>query len=224
MQKHNFSKIDGAIKQLEPHLDEVMRFLPISFAPEGFRLSGSICGFASTVLARYLAEKKLTDPTVMIGEIADPLPMYYPTRMRFHVLIHTEDTTIDPTYTQFLSLVGLTPQLAAKSHSAAKLYPQRRVAVIERGKEREFGERFADIALSSVAHIAQERRKLKDAIAWPAEDACVWMPEDEAFEFLSGIWERNRYARHSAPESTPSLSAVMRLHKLAEAERGIIAQ
>lgn len=218
MANNHIERLDRTVEALEPHLDEVMRFVLHAFAPKGLRLSDSVCGFASNVLARFLTEKELATPTVMIGQAVKEFPDYYPDRMRFHTLIHTEDTTIDPTHTQFMALVGLTHDLAAKSTVARALYPTRKIAVIPRGEERGFGEQFADRALSSISTIAKERRKLGDAVAWPAEDACVWMPEGEAFELLAGIWDPARYKPYNFVGRSSVPDAVQQLHVLADGQ------
>lgn len=213
---NNSERLDHAIEALEPHLDEVMQFVDEAHAPEGLRLSDSVCVFASNVLARFLTEKGLATSMVMIGQPVEPFPDHYPARMRFHSLIHTDEVVIDPTYTQFMALVGLTHELATKSAVARSLYPTRKIAVINRGEERAFGERFANHALSSIETIANARRQLGDTVAWPAEDACVWMPEDEAFELLADIWSPDRYRLYDFIGRASVPDAVRRLRELAD--------
>lgn len=183
------------IANIEPLLDDAMRFHPASNKlHEGSWLREPVCGFASNVLGKYLRENRLADASMMIGCPVDKFPTGYPRASRTHVVLHTRHTTIDSTFGQFMSLVGLDVQFAALYPEVAKLYPQNRVAVIPRGDERAFGERFAGFALEQVPKIQRVRRGLgKAAKTWSTAGACIWMPGQEAFELLADIWNPERY-------------------------------
>jgi hypothetical protein len=183
------------IATIEPLLDDVMRFHPASHKlHEGLRLREPVCGFASNVLGKYLKEKNLAEAKMMIGRPVDEFPTGYPRASRTHVVLDTRDRTIDSSFGQFMSLVGLDVQFAALYPEVAKLYPQNRVAVIPRGDERAFGERFADFALDQIPIIQRVRRGLGEAAkAWSTAGACIWMPGQEAFELLADIWNPEQY-------------------------------
>ncbi len=210
-------ELNSEIERIEPSLDEVMRFC-VGGSPEGFRLRNSVCGFASNVLSKYLRAKHVRDAGMKIGFAVDDPPPNFPDRMRWHVLVDSPTATIDPTWTQFMTLVGLDPVLAAQHEDLAKLYPARRVAVIPKGTERMFGERFADYALEQVTRVRDVRTKLgADARFWSTDDVCVWMPSEEAFEVLADIWNPERYERfdNEGDSEAQAQKAVTRLFELA---------
>lgn len=168
-------RLANEMQRIEPSLDEVMRFHPLA-GPEGLRLCGSVCGFASNVLAKYLRQTGVAKSAVpKIRELAEPLPFR-------HVVVEVEGAIIDPTYSQFMSVIGLDIALAASDPTAAALYPKRRIAVIPQGAERAFGERFAQYTLEDCAP-----RILR------TEQTAHLPPEDALFEMLAGIWDPDQY-------------------------------
>lgn len=179
-------KLDAEMEQAEPALEEVMQFHPAP-GPEGWCLRGSVCGFASNTLAKYLRTAKLTTrATPKIRALPEALPR----AMRRHIIVDTEVATIDPTYSQFMRLTGLDPMLAAEHNDMAALYPDRCIAVIPKGCERGFGERFASYALECVQAV-REVRRIEDT--WPVDDSSNWMSQEELFAMLAGIWDPTYY-------------------------------
>lgn len=184
--------VDTYIASLEPALETAMHY-HVTAGPEQFRLRGSMCFFASRVLQEVLRPRHETD--ICIGAPFDE-PDMVPSRMRRHVVLRSPEVTLDATYSQWLALVGVDPILANQYPDIAQLYPARRVAVIPRGNEKQFGERFADFALDTASKMSELRRTLglvSIAGGWSTDDVCNWMPKEGAFSMLSGIWEPDRY-------------------------------
>ncbi len=190
-----FESLVKEITTIEPFLDEAMQFHPNNKRlHEGHRLRDPVCGFASNVLAKYLREKKLAEARMMIGQPVDEFPHDYPTTSRRHVVIDAGYATVDPTFGQFMALVGLDVKFASLNPEVASLYPEKKIAAIPRGFERKFGEQFADFALGQIPKIQAVRKSLGEvAASWPTKGACIWMPEDEAHELLADIWNPARY-------------------------------
>lgn len=116
-----------------------------------------------------------------------------PKRMRRHGMCLTNDARIDPTFGQFMTLVGLDISNAVADEAMRRFYPKSKIVVVPRGMERIFGERFAEFALDAIPKITEARRKMGKRAVWPPEDTCAWMPESEAFEILADIWNPERY-------------------------------
>lgn len=129
---------------------------------------------------------------MVIGPPADDQDIL-PKRMRWHVMCLTNDIRIDPTYGQFMTLVGLDINNAVADKAMRRLYPEGKIAVIPRGMERAFGERFADFALAQMPKITAARRKMGEKAIWPTDDICAWMPRAKAFEVLADIWNPEQY-------------------------------
>lgn len=188
-----FGRLYSTVEQLEPYLEVAMRFHHAAY-PEGFLLRTSICGFASRVLGECLKQDGLQTEW-RVGRPVDD-PSLLPDRMRTHALLAHREATVDPTWTQWMTLVGVDARQASRNPAMAALYPPRRVAVIPAGLERLFGERFADYALDTVGKVARIRRKMGGVAtqeSWSTDDVCVWMSHEEAFELLADIWNPERY-------------------------------
>lgn len=152
-----FVRLYSTVAQLEPYLEEAMRFHPAPHL-EGFSLRTSICGFASRVLGERLKQDGFQTEWQVGRPVDDPSVL--PDRMRTHALLVHPEARIDPTWTQWMALVGVDARQASQNPAMAALYPSRRVAVIPAGLERLFGEKFADYALDTVGKVARIRRKM----------------------------------------------------------------
>ena len=168
-------------------------FPPARYKPEGLTLRNSVCGLASNVIAKCLQETQIAPDAYMVIGLPIDNQDKLPRRMQRHVMCLTRDIRVDPTYGQFMTLVGLDINNAVADEAMRSLYPKGKIAVIPRGMERVFGERFADFALDKIPEITAARRKIGERAAWPPEDSCVRMSESEAFETLADIWNPKRY-------------------------------
>ncbi len=205
----SFLRLNAEIVRIEPQLSEVLR-CNVSGGAEGLELRSSVCGFASNVLAKYINHQKLAMAVPKMGMSFGENKLI-PKRMRRHVLVETEAAMLDPTWGQFMTLVGLDTRQAAAHDTLKKLYPERRVAVIPRGTERVFGERFASFALEKILKIRAIRGS--EGLEHVPEDACAWMEEQEAFEVLADIWNPERYETfdNAGDGETPARQALERL-------------
>lgn len=194
----SFPEAVEVAQRIEPHLEKAIGQISV-IGYRDLKLRDSNCGLASRVLADYLNKKShIVDAIPVIGRLGDEDGIF-PDHMRKHVVVHTDELTFDPTYGQFMTLVGLTPFIASLDESLKAEYPVAKIAVMPAGSEKIFGEMFADFALDKVPRIAQLRRELglRTGIAqdllWPTTDGAVWASHEEAFDALSSIWDRARY-------------------------------
>lgn len=192
---HN--ELSGIIADCEPRLEAAMRHCPTSFMPDGFRLSGSICGFASNVLAQYLRETQGLTLEKRIGSPADDLTAM-PDNMWRHVILNTPDgSTIDPTYGQFMRLIGINEALAKNETEAYALYPARRVAYIPAGQERYFGERFAEFMVAQrerLITIRQKQLRVGETVC-EIDRLKSGLDAQGLYDVVADIWSPNRYRR-----------------------------
>lgn len=183
-------ELNRFVEAVEPHLEAAMKHHPVPVA-EGFELSTPKCGFASGVLQAYLLDQQLRRADLMIGKPFDDTSKV-PKDMRNHVVVQTPGATLDATWTQFFSLVGLDPKVAAEHYEVAALYPPRRVALIPEGREREFGERYADYALDVASRLPSIYQDIL-----PGEVASNGIlakhSEDTVHDMMSDMWNPDRY-------------------------------
>lgn len=187
--RKSLEMLSQEMKRMGPHLGEVMQFGPRS-SPEGLGLRDSVCGFACNVLAKTLNRQRIGRMVPKIGTPFDDVSMI-PERMRRHVVVTTEAATLDPTWGQFMALVGLDVRHAASMSALKDLYPEWQIAVIPRGTERIFGERFASFALEQAVKLRHIWSRMDTGYFHEGVD--TRLPEEQAFEMLADIWSPKRY-------------------------------
>jgi hypothetical protein len=110
-------------------------------------LRSQVCGLASAVLGTHLADQYgiETDQYIAVLQEYPPTDGYAMT----HVLLRERQTgaTIDPSYTQFLGLVGLSQYVLDAMPALERFCPASKIAVIEKGEELTFGIRYAEHAI-----------------------------------------------------------------------------
>jgi|APMI01.1.fsa_nt_gi hypothetical protein len=175
----------------------VARHIVYGAYPLDLQLRGSVCGLASSLLARYLEQKHgiVTDRHIAA---LDGHPTDDHVQMR-HVVL-TEQATgamIDPSFSQFFNLVGLTQATVREIPELQSLYPINKVAVIDAGDERLFGYRYAEYAMNIAPRV---RRHLGVRAVMPIHPTGVLLSAgaDVIHAVYDGIWERGRY--RSYPE------------------------
>lgn len=191
-------ELSDVITKCESQLETVMRYCPSSFMPDGMRLCGSICGFATNVLGQYLQARGIKTER-KIGTPADD-PSQLPDGMGRHVVLHTQEgSTIDPTFGQFLNCIGLNEALGKGEDEAYSLYPNRRIAYIPAGQEHYFGERFADFALMQREHLRtiRQKRLIVGSIACEVDYLQSGLDDEKLYKVLSGIWLPDRYRSYT---------------------------
>lgn len=112
---------------------------------EDLQLRYSYCGVATAALQCFLLERHHIDTERMVTQ-PEIAPRLINQRRMAHVVLQYEGVTIDPTYSQFMSYVGLSPTVVLQNETLRGLYPPRKIATFNTQKSDEFADTFADIA------------------------------------------------------------------------------
>lgn len=174
-------------------------------------LTQGVCCDASNILSIY-ANRQGFDMTPVRRDIpAHLLPLGLSLGIEpSHVLLHNEDegVGVDPTYLQYLCLVGLThglrraPEVNSK---LMKLFPEKKIAIFRLGEAAVFGETVAKFAL-------EVRERARNALAMLSRDEFIAQigeyqqriverqaqlldaPEATVDKFFGELWLAERYA------------------------------
>jgi hypothetical protein len=104
------------------------------------------CGAASVAIRNYFNEQSLANSTVMINK--KPLDHTgTPNERLGHVTMWADDLVVDMTAGQFMSLVGLTHEVAL-DHNLEHLYPAEKIFIYKITEAREAANTFAEHAYS----------------------------------------------------------------------------
>ncbi|QQS22248.1 hypothetical protein IPM09_01745 [Candidatus Saccharibacteria bacterium] len=119
-------------------------------------LRSQVCGLASAVLGTHLADEYgiETDQYIAVLQAYPRTDGYTMT----HVLLRERQTgaTIDPSYTQFLGLVGLSQYVLDAMPALERFCPASKIAVIDKGEELTFGIRYAEYAIRVAPSVRTE--------------------------------------------------------------------
>lgn len=175
----------------------VARHIVYGNHPEELQLRGSVCGLASSLLGRYLAQKHDIRTDRHIAALD-----WYPTgdhvQMR-HVVLTDQETgaIIDPSFSQFFGLVGLTQSTAKEVPELRSLYPTNKIAVIEPGSERLFGYKYSEYA-ARIAPQVKAHLGSRAIVPIPPAGLLLDASHDQIHGIYDAIWERGLY--QSYPE------------------------
>ena len=155
---------------------------------EDLQLRYSYCGVATAALQRYLQDHKITTERVITEpEVA---PRHMNQRHMSHVALRHESLLIDPTYSQFLSYVGVMPARVLQREALRRFYPARKIAVFPVESSNEFAAAFAKVA--HAADVEIEPLNIGHD-SYPPDDALRGTSLDEKFEVYRAIWSPNDY-------------------------------
>ncbi len=162
---------------------------------DDMRLRIPACGAASSVLSHLLERNhgiKTQRQLAVLGELC----VFGDEPIR-HVLLHEPNTgtVIDPTYSQFLNQVGVTPYIAREYPQLATLFPEAEVAVVPSGDEASFGQRYAQHALASRARVMSELYGLGVHFMEP-DGKLLHASDDEITASYARVWMPERYRVH----------------------------
>lgn len=153
------------------------------------QLRYSLCLVASTALKKHLKRRYDMTTETVIKDL--PIPADVAGGHTFsHVVLRYESNTIDPTYSQFMSYVGLRTYDAFNHPELASLYPPSKIAVIPDNTHEEFASTMAArmyIATPWLTNLERDTPKLHlpDGLFMGAPFAtiddftqAVWRPDD----------------------------------------------
>lgn len=198
-----------------PLLEKALRETEAPQYTADLQLRASVCGLATAALQLYARNHGV----VLDRRIASPdkAPRGLNSRKLQHVVLFDRGDMIDPSYGQFFAYVGLSREVAHHQPRLARLYPDDKVAVIDRGASRSFAD---DMAVRMHAIEPEVSKHRKPSIpAYPPENSLVGTTLDEKKEVLREIWNPKEYDAFPLSDQSSSfhrraLDLVMRMHEL----------
>lgn len=156
------------------------------FVPESLQLSLPWCGPASVAIQNFLREKYNVDTEVVINKFDHGIDPYLP--LLTHVALRADNVLVDATPTQFMNLVGLTPEEAA-NHGLEHLYPESQAFVYDFDQYRDVANAFAEhaYAVDSANLVPRHDSEYKFAGTMRGE------PLPEMQRVYQGIWKPDNY-------------------------------
>lgn len=193
-------------KQTAPNLEKVLvRGRATSHLAENLQLRYSQCGLATKALQNYFAEQYDAPTERLIHVSSDDNLRGLSYRRQTHVILRTEDGRfIDPTYGQFMNLIGLTPEQAQASQ-LEHLYPSAKIASFTEQTAAKFSQKFAQHTYNtwqSSGHAINQPTPLN-----PRLSALRNASLDQMESTYNDLWDVNNY-RELTPEETPEGLAV----------------
>lgn len=130
----------------------------------GDPLRTTTCGFTSGVLHEVLATYADIDTRRVISRSNELFALTGKSRESEHVYLltesHEQGTIIDPTYSQFVSVIGLTQRLASQRPELNAFYPQERIVIVTPDNVDEFCHNFARITYGARDKVYQAQREV----------------------------------------------------------------
>ena len=168
-------------------------------------LAQTCCGFATDLLQAHLKRQGIDTER----HIAAPplLPKTYNGRKREHVVLRTEDNVfIDPTYQQFMNLVGYTHQLGNHGVNLQELLPPAVIMTYDHLQFKKVGNLLAQHALGrrkQIIELGEAHGVLPDNVESPLMQASA-APLHAVYK---DIWNPEHYSPFSPSEDkTHSIS------------------
>lgn len=197
----NTLELRTVLNKVTPSLAEAVRTHP-GYAPYSAEtvLGSTCCGFATGLLQRYLKERHDIETTQMIGGLVDVPRNSFTHRLVEHVVLadDTHGAIIDPSYGQFMNLVGLSRQnFGAEINNTvnAAQFPTPRIALIDKERTDEFGAAYAERALGRRGVIAYQLLRRRGAGTAPDLNTTplIHHSTEEATRVYQSIWDMSQY-------------------------------
>lgn len=192
-------------KQSAPNLEKVLAGgSRTNHLPENLQLRYSQCGLATKALQNYFMEKYQAPTERLIHISEDDSLRGMNSRRQSHVILRTEGGRfIDPTYGQFMNLIGLTPELA-QINQLEQLYPGAKIASFTEDTAGDFSAKFSDHAYKTWqtdGHKIAEPSPLN-----PRLSALRNASRDQMQSTYSKLWDVNNYREMTADETPEGLA------------------
>ena len=207
-------ELESIINQATAPLEKALAFESLTKGfGEDLQLRYSYCGVATAALQQYLQERcdVTTERMVTEPEIA---PRHMQQRRMAHVVLRHESLIIDPTYSQFLSYVGVMPARVLCRQDLRDFYPAQKIAVFSVASSDEFADNFA-----RVAHMADVTIGPLDLSqnSYPPDDALRGTSMSEKTEVYRAIWSPDGYTPFPVSEQPALRDHINRVHGLMNA-------
>lgn len=158
--------------------------------PAELQLRNTVCGLATGALQLYAMEYY---GVTLDRRIASPLkaPRGINSRQLQHVGLFDGADMIDPSFGQFYTYVGLSPDAVLKRRALLRLYPSDKIAVTPVRQ----AARFADGVAAHMHEIEPEVLRLRgeQSLRLPPDSSLVGTTQAEKQEVLRDIWDPRRY-------------------------------
>lgn len=184
----SIEKLRANIEYHENSLTAAIKATPFSYGGDEC-LRNSICGFATIILHDVIRD---TYGVSTKREIVTSDQLFAHTRrghMSEHVMLRSpENTIIDPTYSQFMNVIGLDLKLVERVPALAALYPERKIAIIPSDSTDEFCHNLSQMAYSARDEVNSARQEVYPGATKESHQKFMDLsPEDIALIYQS-IW------------------------------------
>lgn len=205
------SELESAIKEATLPLEYALAFESLTQGfGEDLQLRYSYCGVATAALQRYLQERYEIATDRMIAMPAQA-PRHINHRQMSHVVLRHESLVIDPTYSQFMSYVGVLPARVLDNEVLRALYPPRKIAVFPVATSNEFADSFTEAAHAADLAIQNSPR---EQVSFPPDDALRGASLDEKSAVYRAIWSPDGYKSFPVDEQPALRDYVIKVHDL----------
>ena len=184
------SELHTILSEATPLLETALREVEAPQYDTDLQLRGSVCGLATAALQLYVRNNhNLT----LDRRIASPsrAPRGLSSRRLEHVVLFDGSKMIDPSYGQFFAYVGLSREAVHDRPKLARLYPDDKVVVINRGSSHSFADAMATHMHTIEPEVAKQRNP--HLRAYPPENSLVDTTLDEKRAVLRDIWDPTSY-------------------------------
>jgi len=186
-------RLGGAIREVEVPLGQALRdTLGVTeWLDAELQLTYSVCGVATAAMQRYLENQGIVTNRLK----HDFTAITSGARIEgSHVVLETDDKrVIDPTYSQYFELVGLSSQLAQQFGDMRSLLPDERVAMFPTSAHKQFATDIARRALAIRPEVedALASRILNFHYSPPSLEGVAPRSVEDVYKV---IWDMPRYA------------------------------
>lgn len=209
----SFNSLRGLLDYVTPTLGEAVATHPdYSLGGSGHALRYSSCGFATALLQRHLereygiATHRLRNASILTVPKRPSSSGAYD-----HVVLHEphHDLVIDPTYSQFMSLFGLTAIRASVMSSELRdqLYPKAQIALFPATDYREFSS-------SIIAYAAATETERVESVGPIGISKNTRLPaglsEETINHVVAEIWNIDRYEPYIYPKTAARTAEFVR--------------
>lgn len=202
----NSTELKQIVSLATPKLEQALIETPFADnLPEQLQLRASNCGLATKAIELYLRDQHQIESKRLIHVSEDDNLRGINSRRQSHVILRAENGQfIDPTYSQFMSLVGLTPKVALENE-LEYLYPKDKVIEFNEQNVSQFTSQFAEHVYGTWQQYSNEIPE--PIVADPRLSALRGASRAKIQSTYAGLWKLENYRELESDETPEGLAS-----------------
>lgn len=198
---------DESTRPLERELARDRRNLAGGFG-EDLQLRYTLCGIATAALQQYLLRRHAI-PTDRLIATPPKAPREVNSRRMSHVILRHEGYIIDPTYSQFLTYVGVDAPEVLGNEELRKYFPTAKIAVMEAENSESFTDALAEHAYKIIPDVKLLTADRRSSVAPYNALVSATLPQIKIV--FADIWNIDNYSAYPVDDQDGMLEAATRI-------------